>query len=96
MHEALALALAEALEAGLRIPCASGDDWLSDDATERADAAKRCAGCSCLTECAQAADSTKERWGVWAGVDRSSRPLKPRQLRTTATTATTTKQETRP
>lgn len=77
-HEALSLAPADALEAGLRIPCAEGGDgWISDDAAERADAAGRCDGCPCLTECAEAADSTVEKFGVWGRVDRSPHTRNP-------------------
>ncbi|GAB2747758.1 hypothetical protein GCM10027039_01750 [Terrabacter koreensis] len=72
-HDELARALEEAVDLGLIIPCAGSDDWTSEDADTRAAAAQRCDGCPCLNECAAAADETKERWGVWAGRDRSPR-----------------------
>lgn len=70
-HEVLALALADAIHAGLRIPCTEDDSWLSDDAQARAEAAERCDGCPCLTQCADAGRT--ETWGVWGRVDRAPR-----------------------
>lgn len=70
-HEALSLTLADALEAGLRIACAVGEGWLSEDVRERARAAERCDGCPCLAECDAA--GLEAVWGVWGGVDRSPR-----------------------
>ncbi|GAA1969296.1 hypothetical protein GCM10009817_06560 [Terrabacter lapilli] len=75
-HEALARALEDAADAGLRIPCAGSDDWISEDPNTRTQAARRCDGCPCITECAAAADETRERFGVWAGRDRSPQPPK--------------------
>ncbi len=51
--------------------------WLSDDATDRAQAASWCVGCSVLTECGAAADEHGEKFGVFGGRDRTvvtSRP----------------------
>ena len=45
--------------------------WCSDDADDRAQAARWCTGCSVLAECAAAADERGERFGTWAGVDRT-------------------------
>jgi len=43
--------------------------WLSDDADDRALAARWCAGCPVLLQCRAAADERDERFGVWGGVD---------------------------
>ena len=48
--------------------------WLSEWASQRAEAVLRCDGCLVLTECANAANEHDERWGVWAGRDRTRRP----------------------
>lgn len=47
--------------------------WCSDDPAERAQAATWCTGCPVLTECGAAAAETKATFGVWAGVDRTTR-----------------------
>ena len=71
-HDRLAFALGRVLANGSRPPCADGSGaWTSDDRDERALAARLCRPCPILTECGAAADSTKERFGVWAGVDRT-------------------------
>jgi len=71
-HDRLAFALARVLAIGSRPPCGDGSGaWVSDDRDERAMAARLCARCPLIVECAEAADSTKERFGVWAGVDRT-------------------------
>ncbi len=79
--ERLTRALVAIAEQGRRPRCGEPgghEMWLSDDATERAQAARWCAGCPVLVECGAAADENDERHGVWAGVDRtrSSRPPK--------------------
>lgn len=62
----------ELVEQGTLPPCADRSGaWTSDDRDERALAARLCRPCPILTECGAAADSTKERFGVWAGVDRT-------------------------
>ncbi|WP_374969928.1 WhiB family transcriptional regulator [Terrabacter sp. BE26] len=73
-HEGLAQCLRDAVEAGLRIPCAGRDEWLSEDHEERAQAAQWCDGCPCITECGTAANETKERFGVFGGQDRTPQP----------------------
>lgn len=72
-HARLRLALADALDLGLRIPCAGrrGHQWTSDDPDERATAATACDGCPAFTECGAAVDETREKWGVWSGLDRT-------------------------
>ena len=53
--------------------------WLSDDATDRAQAASWCTGCPVMAECAAAADEHDEKHGVWGGVDRTTVPPKPKR-----------------
>ncbi len=73
--EVLGRALLELAERHLTTPCQGRhrDRWTSDDATQRAWAAAVCVGLSCqlLEECGLAADEQGERFGVWAGVDRT-------------------------
>ena len=74
--EAFTKALLDLGAGGLRTHCSDPDSrhmWLSESAAERAEAAKLCRGCPVILECGQAATARKERWGVWAGVDRSPR-----------------------
>lgn len=80
-HERLMAALTRLAEANKFTPCQGRrrDRWTSDDATERAWAAAVCVGLSCqlLEECGLAADEQGERFGTWAGTDRTvvtSRP----------------------
>lgn len=70
-HERLALALLYAVESVLRVPCIGDGRWLSEDGQEREEAALGCDGCPSVIECGQAADETGERFGVWAGADRT-------------------------
>ncbi len=53
--------------------------WCSDDADDRAQAARWCAGCVVLTECAAAADEQDERFGAWGGRDRTASPASRRR-----------------
>jgi len=53
---------------------ATRDLWTSDAQAERALAVQHCAGCPVLTACGAAAEANSERFGVWAGVDRTRRP----------------------
>ncbi|MGD7707009.1 WhiB family transcriptional regulator [Microlunatus sp. Y2014] len=67
-------ALVTLAAAGERPPCGSfgaAELWTSDDADDRKTAAYWCDGCPIITACGEAADENNERWGVWAGVDRS-------------------------
>jgi hypothetical protein len=50
--------------------------WCSDDAADRAQAARWCTGCPVLDECGAAADEHDERFGVFGGVDRTPPPTK--------------------
>ena len=83
--EALTRALVSLAAHGRRPRCGEpgGHElWLSDDATERAQAATWCAGCPVLVECAAAADEHDERFGVFGGVDRTPPPAKRRSAAT--------------
>ncbi len=54
--------------------------WLSDDATDRAQAATWCAGCPVMAECGAAADEHDERFGVFGGTDRTTlTPTRPKR-----------------
>lgn len=79
-------ALTEALLDTLT-PCRGSDAWTSDDAEDRAVAARACQSCALLDLCGAAADSTRERFGVWAGIDRSPRLGAPPKTTTTRRTA---------
>lgn len=76
--EALTLALLDLAENDQRAPCQGRrrDRWTSDDAAEREWAASVCASLPCpiLAECGAAAAEARERFGVWAGVDRTATP----------------------
>lgn len=56
---------------GLHTPCHERDEWVSDDATERAAAAAACQHCPVLAPCRTVADLRKERHHVWGGRDRT-------------------------
>jgi hypothetical protein len=47
---------------------------LQEHAAHRAIAVKWCKGCPVLELCSQAAEERGERFGVWGGVDRATRP----------------------
>jgi hypothetical protein len=51
--------------------------WLSEHKSDRAQAARMCAGCPVIEPCGQAAEAKDERFGVWAGCDRTRPPGKP-------------------
>jgi len=53
--------------------------WCSDDAADRAQAARWCTGCPVMDECAAAAAEHGERFGVWAGTDRTVVTPKPKR-----------------
>ena len=80
-RESFNRALADLLERDMRPPCAGSTAWTSDEADERAAAAVRCLPCPLLDACADLADEADERFGVWAGVDRSPLPKPTRRPR---------------
>ena len=70
----LTRAIVRAAAAGNRPRCGdpvTHDLWLSEDRAEREQAAHWCTGCPVLTECHTAATAGDERFGVWAGIDRT-------------------------
>lgn len=83
-HEDLLVALVDALRADRRIPCSRSGAWVSSEARERAEAAEACQWCPVLAECATAAESTGERWGVWGGRDLTPKIGRPRRRAGTA------------
>lgn len=74
--EALTRGLLALTEHGQRTPCQGKrrDRWTSEDLADREWAASVCTSLDCpvLAECGAAADEAREKWGVWAGVDRAS------------------------
>lgn len=68
-------ALAAGLDEGTVTPCQSAPDaWTAAEQETRARAALACAGCPLLEQCGDYAAAAGERWGVWAGHDRTTRP----------------------
>jgi hypothetical protein len=49
----------------------AGDFWVSESVEDRRTAEQLCRGCPVLKYCHAAATARRERFGVWAGVDRS-------------------------
>jgi hypothetical protein len=75
----LVRALVDLAARGLRTHCSdagTSELWLSEHEGERAEAAILCIGCPVIQPCGEAAQANDERWGVWAGVDRTRRPGK--------------------
>jgi hypothetical protein len=75
--DALTRALINLAAAGERTHCSDPEShhlWLSDDESDRAVAAQLCIGCPVWQECGAAAKARRERFGVWASVDRTVRP----------------------
>jgi Transcription factor WhiB len=64
--------LAELYAEGIGWPCLGlGELFLSDDPHERRQVAPLCLTCPVLIECRSEAGANDERFGVWAGVDRT-------------------------
>lgn len=75
-QERLTLALVRLAADGGRPPCGQHGEhelWTSEDAAERAVAAKRCQTCPLIHECHDAAEESRERHYVWGGLDRGRR-----------------------
>ncbi|BAK36062.1 hypothetical protein MLP_30480 [Microlunatus phosphovorus NM-1] len=87
-REQLTLALVQLAADGRRPPCGdygAHDVWLSDDPDIRALAADWCTGCPVREQCHNAAEAGDEKFGVWAGIDRTPpkrRPGRPAQTTT--------------
>ncbi len=79
--EVLGHALLELAERHLTTPCQGRhrDRWTSDDATQREWAAHSCRLCPILAVCCLAADEQGERFGTWAGTDRTVVTPKPKR-----------------
>lgn len=73
----LAVALAAMLRRDALPPCCDGTGrWLSEDPQARAQAAQECAGCPLAEPCGAA--GAERTFGVWGGVDVSTRPSRRR------------------
>lgn len=72
--ERLNQALTAATTTGRFIPCLGREEWLSENCEERAEATKECTDCPVIDECRNLAETTKSRFGVWAGRDRTMNP----------------------
>jgi hypothetical protein len=73
----LTRALLAAAAAGQRPHCSdpgTSELWLSDHPGERREATRLCHGCPVFTPCGAAAEARQERFGVWAGRDRTATP----------------------
>jgi hypothetical protein len=72
----LTRALIDAAAQGMRPHCSDAGSWLwlSEDPADRREAARRCHGCVVFDPCGQAAEARQERFGTWAGVDRTKAP----------------------
>ena len=69
--------------------CSGGDGWTSEDADERALAARCCTGCALFDPCRVLADELKVTFGVWAGADRGPRHYAVRTVRNIPSTTPT-------
>jgi hypothetical protein len=72
----LTSALIRAAARGIRPRCADAETshyWTSESEGERRLAQLWCAGCEVEIECFAAARANRESWGVWSGVDFSTR-----------------------
>ena len=77
----LTLALIALSTQGKRPRCGDPEThhyWLSDEQDERAAAATWCSGCPILEACGEAAEEKREKFGVWAGVDRTPQSVRPK------------------
>jgi hypothetical protein len=77
--ERLAEALADARHRGDRVPCTGDDAWISEDAGDRAEAARRCVTCPVSAVCHAAALEVRPTHGVWASVDWTDRKQRPKR-----------------
>jgi Transcription factor WhiB len=77
----LASTVQDAIDAGNPPPCLGADRrlWTSDLPADRTRALTKCDPCAALDACRDAADRTREHFGVWAGQDRGPSPWKTRR-----------------
>lgn len=71
-------ALLRMAEHGETPPCFGLDGFTSDDPLERRIAAPICQTCPIQQQCQAAAEERDEKFGVWAGRDRTPRQGRPR------------------
>lgn len=70
-----ALAVVNLAVRGQRPRCGEPPNlWLSEDRSERAQAARLCTGCPVFNECASSAGHNRPTFGVWAGRDWTDEP----------------------
>lgn len=67
--ERLRIALMAAEDRGDRVPCQGRDEWISESAEERLEAAQACRPCPVTSLCHEAALEDPPSWTVRAGVD---------------------------
>jgi len=75
-------ALLDLAARGQRPPCGefgAAELWTSDDYRERRLAVAWCEPCPIKAECHAAAEANGEKWGVWAGIDRTAHTGRPTQ-----------------
>jgi len=77
--ERLADALDAAAHRGETWPCRDDEGWTSEDADERAEAARRCTPCPVTALCHEAALEMRPTWSVFAGIDWSDRKSRPKR-----------------
>jgi hypothetical protein len=70
-NDKLTIALVSAAARGIRPRCGDSYLWLSELEHERQQAARLCANCVVIAECDEV--GKHQRFGTWAGIDRSSR-----------------------
>ncbi len=65
------------------VPCRGQNShlWTSEQPEEREAAAYRCTGCHVVEMCNRYAEDARERFGVWAGIDRTNRQGRPAKER---------------
>lgn len=77
------LRLQTAVMEASNVPCggADGDLWTSELPEEREAATYRCTGCPVVEMCSRYAEAAREKFGVWAGIDRTNRQGRPAKER---------------
>ena len=75
-YDRLTVALITAASQGSRPHCSDAGSWLwlSDDPADRAEAALLCRGCPVFDPCDEVGQH--QRFGTWAGIDRTRAPGK--------------------
>ena len=74
--------LTDLADNGAQLPCwTRGDLFVSEEPTERREAAEWCETCPALVACSAFADANRETFGTWGGRDRTPRPKRPSRAR---------------